>query len=418
MQDVKEYVDSFGGAWGPLMVARLEHITKVARELETKQAALDLARDYLRQNTRNVRQYTEICQELADLDLPVKEDKQWIDDTRQENMRLSERIQGGDSSVVKISPGESIYGAQAEFYTSIGDYDSAIRKYGFQMTDGERWERLVKQFEIMYVKGDLGGIRSLVNRLSKSANAPDSCRVSLAIFRGVVELRAKEWGKAAGALLDLPDDGFDLNIATGVSRLEDVATYVGLCALASFSRQNLQFLLHKDPIFVSFTRGSHFVLQLIEAFLNLRMDEFSRLMNEHEWELRRDLYLHPTLTSLLRDIRDRAKIEYLRVHSKVSLGKMATTFGIAKTDLIKDLISFVDTKSLNLKFDTEQEIAYLSPPDTAADLLSKARILVDAFERDAYARLWVVEAYNGDKADSAGKASRKRQRRHPKSSAQ
>lgn len=408
--DTIQYIDSFPKPWGPLAVERLVHIASVADDLETKQKALDTARKYLREQTRNVAKYKDICQRLADLELPVDVDLQWAEETRAENNRIVDAVESGNESALPVADGQTLNGAHAAFLLDIGDLDGAVRRFGFQSAAAApagRWTSAARQCEVLLLKRDYTGAGNVAARVLKLPGAPESAVVALRAVQAVVELHRKDWARAAGALLELPADVSTLRGSLGdLVRVEDLGMYAGLCALASFSRQNLHVLANKDPVFAAFTAASGpnaFASRAVDAFLRLGFAEASTIINDSRWTLRRDMHLGPVLDDLLSHIADRARVDYLRAHARASLPQMAAVFGVDTPTLIHDLIRLVSSKSLNLQIDTEAAVAWLALPDSATDTVSRARHLADSFERDAHARLWAIEA-----SKLSGSGSRKR----------
>jgi COP9 signalosome complex subunit 1 len=159
--------------------------------------------------------------------------------------------------------------------------------------------------------------------------------------------------KAAAGLAYLAEGNFELaakslTIKGAVEDLghlcapEDVALYGALVGLATMSREVLQTFC-----------GS----PLME--LAPKMKECLRLYCQAEYRgaisilvelhpiLALDMLLAPHLTALLRDIRNKAMVEYLKPFNRVSLSVMADTFSVPLPELVTTLATLIGSGKID-----------------------------------------------------------------------
>lgn len=119
---------------------------------------------------------------------------------------------------------------------------------------------------------------------------------------------------------------------------QDVALYASLVGLATLPREELQTILNA-PLMELVPK----MKECLGLFCLAEYQEAISILLELQPILALDMLLAPHLTTLIREIRNKAMMEYLKPFKRVSLPVMAATFSIEVSKLIKTLVTLIES---------------------------------------------------------------------------
>lgn len=181
---------------------------------------------------------------------------------------------------------------------------------------------------------------------------------------GIATLQQERYREAASILLKIsPDHTSEIS---EIASAEDLALYIALSALASFSRSELHFLASSDQIFAAFCEGSYQnFTKLIEFLLDSQYSELISALDSHKSDYQTDPFLFPVLDSLLGLIKKRALLQYLSVYQNVSIKKTAEIFHLSSEQLTKLLKIYVIEGTISILIDQKNGVCTLFFSQTA-----------------------------------------------------
>lgn len=180
--------------------------------------------------------------------------------------------------------------------------------------------------------------------------------VKVGAICGITTLQQEKYREAASVLLKISPEY--VSTITDIASPQDLALYITLSALASFSRSELQFLSSADQGFQSFSEGSTQNLsELIEFFLNSKYKEFLTSLETFKPDYEADPFLFPILESLLGSIKKRALLQYLSVYRNVSLQLTAETFLLTSSQLEELLKIYITEGVINVLIDQRSGVS-------------------------------------------------------------
>ena len=128
--------------------------------------------------------------------------------------------------------------------------------------------------------------------------------IKIGLLYAISLIKVGEFEGAATILLKLPAEYELLNQVNDIATTKDIGVYAALCALSTFNRTNLKFLVDKDPIFALFIEEAGYVGEMISHFLKVNYTEFFRIWNEHQSDFLVDCFLSTELcTTQVNDFR-------------------------------------------------------------------------------------------------------------------
>ncbi|CAM9970279.1 unnamed protein product [Ectocarpus fasciculatus] len=250
--DLDAYISRYGGY---TKLRRLDWIAQRCPSLapDCYRAALTLLRQGI-----NTQSYREISTRAVVLMGPEHAvDTEWAEQVDRRYQQSVDRLEAELNSYKINLIKESIrmgYNELGDLSYRRGDLKQALKCYArtrdYCTTNRHSAEMCLHVIEI---SADMGNFIHVNNYVLRAEHTPDLDSVVKAKLRaaaGLVHLDQKEYGKAARKFVDVaPELGSSFD---GVVAPEDIAVYGGLCALATFSREEMRQRVLDNASFKNF----------------------------------------------------------------------------------------------------------------------------------------------------------------------
>lgn len=140
-----------------------------------------------------------------------------------------------------------------------------------------------------------------------------------------------------------------------VMSLEDVATYGGLCALATLDRPALTRQVIEKPEFRNLLELVPDVREIIQDFYHSRYTRCLETMAKLKPDLQLDIYLagDDHVDKLYRLIRRKAIVQYVSPFLSADLRRMQVVFGTTASELEEELLSMIEAGAINARIDMQ-----------------------------------------------------------------
>jgi COP9 signalosome complex subunit 1 len=216
-----------------------------------------------------------------------------------------------------------------DFYHARGDLNAAFKCY-VRTRDYCTTPRHVVNMclNVIRVSVESENFAQVQNYVAKATQVPDveepMVAAKLACAGGLAAIEARKYKLAAEKFTQLT-----VEVASGYDEVigaVDIATYGGLCALASFDRSELKTHVLENPTFRTAMEVTPEVRECVEDFYNSRYSSLFDSLERLRPQLQLDLHLHDHVESLYDCIRRRSLIQYCTPFSVVDLRKMADAF--------------------------------------------------------------------------------------------
>eukprot|EP00249_Psilotum_nudum_P022508 c28543_g1_i4 orf=536-1432(+) len=242
---------------------------------------------------------------------------------------------------------------------------------------------------VILVSIELGHFVHVSNYVSKADQTPDNqdtqVIAKLRVAAGLAHLESKKYKMAARKFVETH---FDLgNTYTEVIAPQDVATYGGLCALASFDRTELKNKVIDNINFRNFLELVPEVRELIHDFYASRYASCLGYLQKLKPNLLLDIHLYDHVETLYEQIRHKALIQYTNPFISVDLNTMASAFNTNVAGLEKELAALIMENQIQARIDSHMQILYARHADQRNATFQRALQTGADFERDTHAML-------------------------------
>ncbi|KAL2764483.1 COP9 signalosome complex subunit 1 isoform 1 [Daubentonia madagascariensis] len=201
---------------------------------------------------------------------------------------------------------------------------------------------------------------------------------------GLAELAARKYKQAAKCFLLASFDHCDFPELLSPS---NVAVYGGLCALATFDRQELQRNVISSSSFKLFLELEPQVRDIIFKFYESKYASCLKMLDEMKDNLLLDMYLAPHVRTLYTQIRNRALIQYFSPYVSADMHKMAAAFNTTVAALEDELTQLILEGLINARVDSHSKILYARDVDQRSTTFEKSLLMGKEFQRRAKAMM-------------------------------
>jgi len=229
-------------------------------------------------------------------------------------------------------------------------------------------------------------VTSYVSKAEQSPEALDPITAArLRCAAGLAHLEAKKYKLAARKFLETgPELGSHYN---DVIAPQDVATYGGLCALASFDRTELKNKVIDNVHFRNFLELVPEVRELINDFYSSHYASCLDYLGNLKANLLLDIHLHDHVETLYDQIRNKALIQYTHPFVSVDMRMMANAFKTSIAGLEKELEALITDNQIQARIDSHNKILYARHADQRNATFQRVLQTGNEFDRDVRSML-------------------------------
>uniref|UniRef100_A0A0C9S8Z7 TSA: Wollemia nobilis Ref_Wollemi_Transcript_2421_1638 transcribed RNA sequence n=1 Tax=Wollemia nobilis TaxID=56998 RepID=A0A0C9S8Z7_9CONI len=388
--DVEAYASLYTGR---TKIVRLMFIADRCGNQSVALEALRMAYDEIKKG-ENTQQMKEVVQKIdGRLGPAYALDQDWIDaaDRRAEQRKekLENELNGYKTNLIK----ESIrmgYNDFGDFFYAHGMLADAFKNYVRTRDYCTTSKHIIQMcLNVILVSIEMGQFMHVSSYVTKAEQTPDVqdplVLAKLKCAAGLAHLESKKYKLAARKFVET---FFDLgNTYTEVIAPQDVATYGGLCALASFDRAELKNKVIDNINFRNFLELVPEVRELIHDFYSSRYASCLEYLQNLKSNLLLDIHLHDHVETLYDQIRYKALIQYTNPFISVDLHTMANAFKTSVAGLEKELEALIMDNQIQARIDSHNKILYARHADQRNTTFQRVLQTGVEFDRDVRAML-------------------------------
>ncbi|XP_019457016.1 PREDICTED: COP9 signalosome complex subunit 1-like [Lupinus angustifolius] len=277
------------------------------------------------------------------------------------------------------------YNDFGDFYYAHGQLGDAFKSYVRTRDYCTTSKHIIHMcMSAILVSIEMGQFTHVTSYVSKAEQAPESLDLvtvsKLRCAAGLANLKAKKYKLAARKFLETsPDLGSHYN---GVIAPQDVATYGGLCALATFDRTELKNKVIDNLNFRNFLELVPEVRELINDFYSSHYASCLEYLGNLKANLLLDIHLHDHVETLYNQIRHKALIQYTLPFVSVDLNMMANAFKTTVAGLEKELEALITNNQIQARIDSHNKILYARHADQRNATFHRVLETGRVFDRD------------------------------------
>ncbi|XP_037043961.1 COP9 signalosome complex subunit 1b [Bradysia coprophila] len=186
---------------------------------------------------------------------------------------------------------------------------------------------------------------------------------------GLADLATKDYKAAAKHFLQA---SFDHCEFPDMISPNNVAMYGGLCALATFDRQEMQKHVISSSAFKLFLELEPQLRDIILKFYESKYASCLKLLDEIRDNLLLDMYIAPHVNALYTKIRNRALIQYFSPYMSADMRIMATAFNRTVGALENEVMHLILDGQIQARIDSHNKILYAKDTDQRSHTFQKA----------------------------------------------
>ena len=187
-----------------------------------------------------------------------------------------------------------------------------------------------------------------------SAGSNPLYKSKASIAMGVAQIQNKSYRQAAKYFLDVTREvlgQFSEFIAD-----RDIVIYAGLCALASFEREDLRQKFLKLANFKVFLDLYPAIEQTVEAVLACNYSEAVALLDQVFAELKFDYFLAPVIVDLKEEIRTKLIQQFIYPFKAIKIEQIATAFNVTPVQMEKELERLISKGLVKARIDSHNKV--------------------------------------------------------------
>ena len=270
-----------------------------------------------------------------------------------------------------------------DFYHARGDLNAAFKCY-VRTRDYCTTPRHVVNMclNVIRVSVESENFANVQNYVAKAAAVPDSAddplvAAKLACAGGLAAIEQRKYKLAAEKFTRLQSEvGSAYDDVVGAA---DVATFGGLCALASLDRSDLKKDVLENPTFRTAMEAAPEVRACVQDFYNSRYSSLFDGLERLRPQLALDLHLHDHVDALYEAIRRRALVQYVEPFSAVDLRRMADAFRVDDVAAMEHEVgALIADEQISARIDSQRKTLHKRRADsratTYADALEAGRL--------------------------------------------
>lgn len=390
--DLEAYANSYANS---SKLYRLIHIADHCPTLRLE--ALKIAINYVT-NTYNISLYQHLHKKLADFiagqqlpdvtpataqDIPPF-DPNWLEARSKKAALKLEKLDNDLKNYKSNSIKESIrrgHDDLGDHYLQCGDLSNALKCYSRARDYCTSGKHVVNMcLNVIRVSIYLQNWSHVLSYVSKAESTPEfteaHCKdanqavvTRLKCAAGLAELAVKKYKSSAKHFLQASFDHCDF---PEMISSQNVAMYGGLCALATFDRQELQKNVISSSSFKLFLELEPQLRDIIFKFYESKYASCLKLLDEIRDNLLLDMYIAPHVNALYTQIRNRALIQYFSPYLSADMRNMATAFNRTVIALENEIMQLILDGQIQARIDSHNKILFAKDADQRSCTFEKA----------------------------------------------
>ncbi|PSS24349.1 COP9 signalosome complex subunit 1 like [Actinidia chinensis var. chinensis] len=388
--DVEAYAALYSGR---TKIARLLFVSDRCDVASMQLETLRMAYDEVKKG-ENTQLFREVVQKIdGRLGPNYGPDPAWADavDRRAEQRKekLENELNAYRTNLIKesIRMGYNDFGDFYYAHGALGDaFKNYIRTRDYCTTSKHIIHMCLNAILVSIEMGQFTHVANYVGKAEQNSDALEPITVAkLRAAAGLALLETKKYKLAARKFLETsPELG---NNYSEVIAPQDIATYGGLCALASFDRAELKSKVIDNINFRNFLELVPEMRELIHDFYSSHYASCLDYLGNLKANLLLDIHLHDHVETLYNEIRHKALIQYTHPFVSVDLQMMANAFKTSVTGLEKELEALITDNQIQARIDSHNKILYARHADQRNATFQRVLQTGSEFDRDVKAML-------------------------------
>jgi len=225
-----------------------------------------------------------------------------------------------------------------------------------------------------------GGSSDVTGNVALRSQEHQAIVMRLTCCSGLADLATRNYKAAARAFLSANLDNCDM---ADLMSAQNIATYGGLCALATLERGDLFKQVIASSSFKLFLELDPQLREVIANFHGSKYGKCLKLLDEMKDNLMLDMYLAPHVSTLYSMIRNRSLVQYFSPYLSADLRLMAASFNTNVNDLENELMSLILDGQIQARIDSHNKVLFSQDVDQRNVTFEHAVDMANLYQRRA-----------------------------------
>jgi len=286
----------------------------------------------------------------------------------------------------EIDPTRKCLEAVARHLMDRGDYHNAVAKYLEARQAGftNNVQKIQNALDIIEGAIAMGSYLQVKKQHDYAKRLPGLSEHPLFMAKlnaahGLCFLKEGQFASAARAFLSVTIDIKDK--FKEVIAAEDIVDYACMCALASFSRQELFRMLEREE-FRKLLELRPMWPPIIQAYLTSKYSLAFRRLADMEPEFQLDIHLHRHSARIIALARDRAIVQYTRPFASVRIPHIAKMFDVEVQVMEAQLANLIADGQIEARIDSTNKVVYARSADARSSTFQHALSVGSSYSRN------------------------------------
>lgn len=278
-----------------------------------------------------------------------------------------------------------------DHYLDCGDLSNALKCYSRARDYCTSGKHVVNMcLNVIKVSVYLKNWSHVLSFINKAEATPDFSEVHgkdssnqtimtrLKCAAGLAHLATKMYKAAAKQFLQANLDHCDFPELLSPN---NVAMYGGLCALATYDRNELKKNVIFSSSFKLFLELEPQLRDIIFKFYESKYASCLKLLDEIKENLLLDMYIAPHVNTLYSQIRNRALIQYFSPYLSADMRKMASALNTSVHALEDELMQLILDGQIQARIDSHNKILYAKDADQRSTTFERSIMMGQEYQR-------------------------------------
>ena len=248
-------------------------------------------------------------------------------------------------------------------YQAIGDLGRAFESFSRMRQDANLQKQVINVskhiIEVSCESGNFMAVSSNILKIKSAlvgAEAEPQMQPYVQAAQGLSQFVAEDYLSAAESFLGAEPGLGDF--AAKFMSPNDIATYGGLCALATMDRNKLQKKVLENSNFRTYLELEPQIRRAISFFINSRYTNCLQILESYRADYLLDIYLHRHIDNLYSKIRSKCIVQYFIPFSSVTLASLNSAFAQPGKTMDKELIAMIQAGDLDARINTVDGVSF------------------------------------------------------------
>lgn len=242
-----------------------------------------------------------------------------------------------------------------DYYYRSGDMPNAMKLYlrakEITVTSDQQCELFSRMALASLHKKNISFAQNNAQKVLLLPNLPVKFQITSTIIMGIGSLEVSNYKQAAEYFLRVGD-----NNNSELCNNADLAGYISLCGLATFSRAAINSEILQAKSFLTLTEDEPKYIELLECFLTCKFYRLIQILEDIRAALKYDIYIGQSVNSICDEIKNKCLAQFMKAFKKIRIEELARNFCCSEQEIEGKLAKLIMDGKVDARIDAHLKI--------------------------------------------------------------